>query len=79
MFNLKNNHMKKLTETLFVMFMAIIAYSCGGTKQAGEKQFTFTGNPLIRDKFTADPAPMVYDGEARNSTSPNGSVTPHPT
>lgn len=54
--------MKKLTETLFVMFMAIIACSCGGTKQAGEKQFTFAGNPLIRDKFTADPAPMVYDG-----------------
>jgi len=28
--------MKKLTETLFVMFMTILACSCGGTKQAGE-------------------------------------------
>ena len=62
MFNLKNKHMKKLTETLFVMFMAIIANSCGGTKQAGEKQITFVGNPLIREKVTATPAPMVYDG-----------------
>ncbi len=24
------------------------------------KTFTFNGNPLIRDKFTADPAPMVW-------------------
>lgn len=26
------------------------------------KTFEFKGNPLIRDKFTADPAPMVHDG-----------------
>lgn len=25
--------------------------------------FTNTGNPLIKDKFTADPAPMVYNGK----------------
>ena len=25
--------------------------------------FVNTGNPLIKDKFTADPAPMVYDGK----------------
>lgn len=25
--------------------------------------FENTGNPLIKDKFTADPAPMVYDGK----------------
>lgn len=26
------------------------------------KTFVFNGNPLIRDKFTADPAPLVHDG-----------------
>lgn len=26
------------------------------------KTFTYAGNPLVRDKFTADPAPMVHDG-----------------
>jgi acetyl esterase/lipase len=26
------------------------------------RSFTLTGNPMITDKFTADPAPMVYDG-----------------
>lgn len=35
--------MKKLTETLFVMFMTILACSCGGTKQAGEP---FTGKAV---------------------------------
>lgn len=26
------------------------------------RTFTNTGNPLVKDKFTADPAPMVHDG-----------------
>ena len=26
------------------------------------KKFELKGNPMIVDKFTADPAPMVYDG-----------------
>ena len=48
--------------------MALTA--CGGNKQASSteesqdsvKTFVFTGNPIVRDKFTADPAPLVYDG-----------------
>lgn len=27
-----------------------------------EKTFTYEGNPLVRDKFTADPATLVHDG-----------------
>ena len=27
-----------------------------------EKTFVYEGNPLVRDKFTADPATLVYDG-----------------
>lgn len=26
------------------------------------KSFSFTGNPIVKDNFTADPAPMVHDG-----------------
>ena len=35
-----------------------------GTKDnvQAERTFTNTGNPLVKDKFTADPAPMVHDG-----------------
>lgn len=43
--------------------------ACGGSakKEAATeadsiKTFTFEGNPIVRDKFTADPAPMVHDG-----------------
>lgn len=27
------------------------------------KTFTYTSNPIVSDKFTADPAPLVYDGK----------------
>ncbi len=45
--------------------------ACGGggkkadtaeTQADSAKTFVFAGNPLVRDKFTADPAPMVHDG-----------------
>ncbi|MDE6114540.1 MAG: glycoside hydrolase family 43 protein [Muribaculum sp.] len=52
----------------FMLALALTA--CGGNKQSDSteetkdsvKTFVFAGNPLVRDKFTADPAPMVHDG-----------------
>lgn len=42
---------------LFALFAVLILAGC---KQAvSEKTFTFEGNPLVRDCYTADPAPMV--------------------
>ena len=50
--------------------LALALTACGGNKQSDSteetkdsvKTFVFAGNPLVRDKFTADPAPMVHDG-----------------
>ena len=53
------------------IIMALALTACGGgnkqtaateEQQDSVKTFVFNGNPLVRDKFTADPAPMVYDG-----------------
>ena len=50
--------MKTHAVSFFVLLMtAMVAISC-----SGDKKFSYSGNPLIRDKFTADPAPLVYDG-----------------
>ena len=46
--------MKRL---LFVSVMALILSACG--QEASQKTFVFEGNPLVRDCYTADPAPMV--------------------
>lgn len=46
--------MKRL---LFVSVMALILVACG--QEASQKTFVFEGNPLVRDCYTADPAPMV--------------------
>ena len=53
--------------------MALLAACAGGNTQKSTraeatptsdtlKTFVFNGNPIVRDKFTADPAPMVHDG-----------------
>ena len=50
--------------------LALALTACGGNKQSDSTEETkdsvmtvvFAGNPLVRDKFTADPAPMVHDG-----------------
>ena len=34
----------------------------GDTAADSLKTFLYEGNPVVRDKFTADPAPMVHDG-----------------
>ena len=46
---------------LFPVFCIILL--CMGCMQHPQpKTFRNTGNPLIKDKFTADPAPLVHDG-----------------
>ena len=43
-----------------LFFMPVLVLLLAGCKQApAEKTFTFEGNPLVRDCYTADPAPMV--------------------
>ena len=37
--------------------MALILAACG--QEASQKTFVFDGNPLVKDCYTADPAPMV--------------------
>lgn len=55
--------MQKLTIlSLAAIALATSAPACKSQKEeatAGEKTFVFQGNPLIRDNWTADPAPMV--------------------
>ena len=41
-----------------LLALAVISYACAGS----QKSFVADGNPLIKDKFTADPAPMVHNG-----------------
>ena len=46
--------------------MALAACLCVplwvSAQQSATKTFTLEGNPIVRDNFTADPAPMVHDG-----------------
>lgn len=43
-----------------LLFVPVLVLLLAGCKQAStEKTFTFEGNPLVRDCYTADPAPMV--------------------
>lgn len=50
--------MKKI---VFVGCMLLLA-ACNTIPQKEVKTFVAEGNPLITDKFTADPAPMVHEG-----------------
>lgn len=47
---------------LFILLLCLCTHFTKGEHMTNEKTFTFEKNPLIRDKFTADPAPMVYNG-----------------
>lgn len=43
-----------------LLFVPVLVLLLAGCKQAStEKTFNFEGNPLVRDCYTADPAPMV--------------------
>ena len=44
--------------SLFLVALATIMVACNSS----QKSFVADGNPLIKDKFTADPAPMVHNG-----------------
>ncbi|MBQ5915193.1 MAG: glycoside hydrolase family 43 protein [Alistipes sp.] len=46
--------MKKIA----LLALAVVSFACAGS----QKSFVADGNPLIKDKFTADPAPMVHNG-----------------
>lgn len=42
--------------------LAALALLTACQTPSNEKTFTYEGNPLVRDKFTADPATLVHDG-----------------
>lgn len=57
----------------FYIAMAVLCMlaSCAGTgtkkgeantEEPKDSTFAFVGNPIVKNKFTADPAPMVHDG-----------------
>ena len=54
----KKCFMDKKTVVLF--YCMILFFGC--TQKENYNTFQNIGNPLIRDKFTADPAPLVHDG-----------------
>ena len=48
-------------KNVILAFSLCLAFSgCGG--KSNEVKFTPEGNPVVLNKFTADPAPMVYNG-----------------
>lgn len=52
--------MKRINLLLLLLFILLV--SCN-SQNNNLTTFQNTGNPLIKDKFTADPAPLVYDGK----------------
>lgn len=55
-----------MKKNLFLIALCAVVASCNNTPQqqtSTEKTFEFTGNPIVKDKFTADPAPMVSNGK----------------
>jgi len=56
----------KLHSITVAALLLVSAIGCTGRSGAGTddtaKTFAYGGNPIVRDKFTADPAPMVHDG-----------------
>ena len=52
--------MKASFKIIGVFAAAVLALtSCNGGKQ-DSSVFTYEGNPLVRDNYTADPAPVVF-------------------
>ena len=51
----------RLHSILTAAVMVLLSAECALAQKVDTcKTFLNTGNPLIKDKFTADPAPMVY-------------------
>ena len=49
-----------MRNTLFIVSLYLILSACG--EKRNEVKFISEGNPIVTDKFTADPAPMVHNG-----------------
>lgn len=49
-----------MIKNILLICSVCMLMSC--SKESTLPTFKNTGNPLIKDKFTADPAPLVYDG-----------------
>ena len=49
-----------MRNTLFIVSLYLILSACG--EKSNEVKFISEGNPIVTDKFTADPAPMVHNG-----------------
>ena len=47
---------------LFYLCLLLLAAGCSNQSKDNTAKFELTGNPMIKDKFTADPAPMVHNG-----------------
>lgn len=50
-----------MRKNLLFIFSAICLLA-GCAQQPKLPTFRNTGNPLVKDKFTADPAPLVHNG-----------------
>ncbi|MBK5722530.1 glycoside hydrolase family 43 protein [Dysgonomonas sp. Marseille-P4677] len=46
----------------FIFIICSLVSLIGCAQESNLKTFKNTGNPLIKDKFTADPAPLVHNG-----------------
>lgn len=49
-------------KNLFYVACVALVTACSSASQKELNTFIAEGNPIITDKFTADPAPMVHDG-----------------
>lgn len=56
-----SNNILRMKKNLLFIFCAIVLLA-GCVQRPQLPTFQNTGNPLVKDKFTADPAPLVYDG-----------------
>ena len=61
----RNDSLRRQARKVFAL-LAVTAALCqpgvANAQQAGVKTFTPKGNPMVTDKFTADPATLVHDG-----------------
>lgn len=53
--------MLQITKKLALSAFALLIFA-GCTQKDEQNTFQNDGNPLIKNKFTADPAPLVHDG-----------------
>ena len=54
--NIESMNMKRMLSMCFVGICAVYSVYA-------QRTFLYEGNPIVTDKFTADPAPMVHDGK----------------